>query len=139
MNPIRKDNPDEESKNIELVIRLPEEVYTHFLSRYKYQDTNDTGLSDSEKAGVAIKNGTLLPEYMEELKRKKLMEVDGGTDKERIKKTIEEAVIILENERPHCGGRITFTEEEKCEAFDMAIEALEHKIRAEIEEEREDR
>ena len=38
--------------------------------------------------------------------------------------TREEAIVILENERPHCGRRITFTEEEKCEAFDMAIEAL---------------
>jgi len=34
----------------------------------------------------------------------------------------EEAIMIIENERPHCGKRITFTEEEKCEAYDMAIE-----------------
>ena len=38
--------------------------------------------------------------------------------------TNEEAIVILENEKPHCGRRITFTEEEKCEAFEMAIEAL---------------
>ena len=36
----------------------------------------------------------------------------------------EEAIVIMENERPHCGKRITFTEEEKCEAYDMAIAVL---------------
>lgn len=38
--------------------------------------------------------------------------------------TREEAIVIMDNERPHCGKRITFTEEEKCEAYDMAIAAL---------------
>ncbi len=38
--------------------------------------------------------------------------------------TNEEAIEILENEKPHCGRRITFTEKEKCEAFEMAIAAL---------------
>ncbi len=38
--------------------------------------------------------------------------------------TNEEAIQIMENERPHCGKRITFTEEEKYEAFEMAIAAL---------------
>lgn len=47
--------------DIELVIKIPEEIYKHLLSRYKYQDTNDIGLGESGKVGVAIKNGTLLP------------------------------------------------------------------------------
>lgn len=47
--------------DIELVIKIPEEIYIHFLSRYKYQDTNDVGLSESEKVGVAVKNGIPLP------------------------------------------------------------------------------
>lgn len=38
--------------------------------------------------------------------------------------TREEAIVIMENERPHCGRRITFTEEEKREAYEMAIAAL---------------
>ena len=41
--------------------------------------------------------------------------------------TNEEAIVILENEKPHCGRRITFTEEEKCEAFEMAVAALKGK------------
>ncbi len=47
--------------DIELVVKIDEEIYTHFCQRYKYQDTNDIGLSESTKVGVAIKNGTLLP------------------------------------------------------------------------------
>lgn len=47
--------------DIELVIKIPEEIYIHLLSRYKYQDTNDIGLSEFGKVGVAIKNGTPLP------------------------------------------------------------------------------
>ena len=38
--------------------------------------------------------------------------------------TNEKAIDIMENERPHCGKSIVFTEEEKCEAFEMAIAAL---------------
>ena len=38
--------------------------------------------------------------------------------------TNDKAIVIIDNEKPHCGKRITFTEEEKCEAFEMAIEAL---------------
>ena len=36
----------------------------------------------------------------------------------------EEAIMIMHNERPHCGEKATFTEEERCDAYDMAIEAL---------------
>jgi len=38
--------------------------------------------------------------------------------------TIEEAKKILECRRPGCGRSPIFTEEELCEAYDMAIEAL---------------
>ena len=39
--------------------------------------------------------------------------------------TKQEAVTILRNEQPHCGDKIAFSEAEKYEAFNMAIEALE--------------
>lgn len=38
--------------------------------------------------------------------------------------TIEEAVIIMDNEMPSCGDKIAFTSEECYEAYQMAIEAL---------------
>lgn len=38
--------------------------------------------------------------------------------------TREEAIEILENERPHCGEKAVYTEGERCEAYDMAISAL---------------
>ena len=38
--------------------------------------------------------------------------------------TNEEAIEILENERPHCGEKAVYTEGERCEAYDMAISAL---------------
>ena len=47
--------------NIELVIKISEETYTHLLERYMYQNTNDIGLDDNVKVGVAIKNGIPLP------------------------------------------------------------------------------
>lgn len=47
--------------DIELVIKISEEIYNHLLSRYKYQNIDDTGLSELDKVGVAIKNGTPLP------------------------------------------------------------------------------
>ena len=43
--------------------------------------------------------------------------------------TREEAIMIMKNERPHCGEKMTFTEEEKCDAYDMAIEALQREDR----------
>lgn len=39
--------------------------------------------------------------------------------------TREEAIIILQNEQPHCGKKLIFTEEEKYEAYNMALKALE--------------
>ena len=36
----------------------------------------------------------------------------------------EEAIMIMHNERPHCGEKATFTEEERCDAYDMAIKSL---------------
>ena len=38
---------------------------------------------------------------------------------------ISDAIMILENEKPHCGEKMIFTEEHRCEAYDMAIQALE--------------
>ena len=37
---------------------------------------------------------------------------------------IDEAILIMENERPHCGEKLTFTEEERYEAYTWAIGAL---------------
>lgn len=37
----------------------------------------------------------------------------------------QEAIEILKNERPGCGEKIPYTEEEKCEAYDIAISAIE--------------
>ena len=38
----------------------------------------------------------------------------------------EEAIEILNNEKPSCGEKVTYSEGEVCEAYDMAIEALSH-------------
>ena len=54
--------------DVELVIKLNEEIYTHILSRYKYQDINDIGLDEIGKVGVTIKNGTPLPKEHGKLK-----------------------------------------------------------------------
>lgn len=40
----------------------------------------------------------------------------------------QEAIEILKNERPGCGEKIPYTEEEKCEAYDIAISAIEKQI-----------
>lgn len=39
-----------------------------------------------------------------------------------------EATMILKNEMPGCGEKIIFAEGEKCEAYEMAIQALEKQI-----------
>ena len=39
--------------------------------------------------------------------------------------TNEEAKIIMLNEQPHCGEKLTFPEEKRYEAYDLAIQALE--------------
>lgn len=46
---------------MQIVIDIPEEIYIHLLARYKYQNTDDIGLSELDKVGVSIKNGTPLP------------------------------------------------------------------------------
>lgn len=46
---------------MKLVIDIPEEIYIHLLARYKYQNTDDIGLSEFDIVGVSIKNGTPLP------------------------------------------------------------------------------
>lgn len=40
----------------------------------------------------------------------------------------QDAIEILKNERPGCGEKIPYTEEEKCEAYDIAISELEKQI-----------
>ena len=41
--------------------------------------------------------------------------------------TREEAIAVLENERPACGEKVTYSEGEICEAYEMAIEALQER------------
>lgn len=38
----------------------------------------------------------------------------------------EKAIAIMKNERPGCGEKIPYTEGEKCEAYDIAISAIEN-------------
>ncbi len=40
----------------------------------------------------------------------------------------QEAIDILMNERPGCGEKVTYTEGERCEAYDIAISAIEKQI-----------
>lgn len=40
----------------------------------------------------------------------------------------QEAIEIMKNERPGCGEKIPYTEGEKCEAYDIAISAIEKQI-----------
>ena len=42
--------------------------------------------------------------------------------------TPKEAIEIVENEKPCCGEKLIFTEEERYEALNMAISALEKQI-----------
>ena len=46
---------------MQIVIDIPEEIYIHLLQIYKYQNADDIGLSEFDKVGVSIKNGTPLP------------------------------------------------------------------------------
>lgn len=61
---------------MEIVIDIPEEIYIHLLARYKYQNTDDIGLSELDKAGVSIKNGTPLPEGHGDLIDRDSLELD---------------------------------------------------------------
>lgn len=40
----------------------------------------------------------------------------------------QEAIAIMKNERPGCGEKIPYTEGEKCEAYDIAISAIDKQI-----------
>lgn len=40
----------------------------------------------------------------------------------------QETINILMNERPGCGEKIIYTEGERCEAYDIAISAIEKQI-----------
>ena len=53
---------------MKIVIDIPEDTYNYMISRCKYQNKDDSGLSEFEKAGIAIKNGTLLPKGHGDLK-----------------------------------------------------------------------
>ena len=46
---------------MKIVIDIPEEIYQYMQSRFMYQGGDETYLSLSEKSGIAIKNGTVLP------------------------------------------------------------------------------
>ena len=39
----------------------------------------------------------------------------------------------MKNERPGCGEKIQYTESEKCEAYDIAISAIEKQIQNKVE------
>lgn len=47
--------------------------------------------------------------------------------------TLEKAQLILENEAPSCGRKLTFTSEERYEAYRMGIKALEKQIPKRLE------
>ena len=47
---------------MKIVIDIPEETYEYVQSRFMYQDKDEPYLSVLEKAGIAIKNGTPIPE-----------------------------------------------------------------------------
>ena len=47
---------------MQIVIEIDEDTYRYMQSRCKYQNKGDKGLSKFEEVGVAIKNGTPLPE-----------------------------------------------------------------------------
>lgn len=46
---------------MQIVIDIDDDTYRYMQSRCKYQNKGDKGLSMFEKAGVAIKNGKILP------------------------------------------------------------------------------
>ena len=41
---------------------------------------------------------------------------------------MNKAIEILDNERSHCGGKVTYAEGEICEVYSMAMNALEKQI-----------
>lgn len=57
-------------ETVEVLVRIPKRDFEELQGNYVWWG----------KHGDYIKNGIPLPKYMEELKRKLLMEVDGGTD-----------------------------------------------------------
>lgn len=42
---------------MQMMIDIDEDTYKYIISRFKYQNEGDYGLSEYEKAGIAIKNG----------------------------------------------------------------------------------
>jgi hypothetical protein len=59
---------------MKLIIDIDDNLYTRLF------DNGDEYVADMRRACVAIRKGTPLLKYMDELKRRLFMEVDGGTD-----------------------------------------------------------
>lgn len=96
---------------MKIVIDIPEEIYIHLLARYKYQNTDDIGLSELDKVGVSIKNGTPLPKIgkwilsggywrCSECKEKALLKLD------KAKGNCKEYVPVRSIFCPNCGVRM---------------------------------
>ena len=85
------------SDTVKLIIEIPEEVYIHFLSRYKYQGTNDIGLSECENVGVAIKNGTPLDDVKAEIEEMRIKFMEQGGVYEHSAYGLDYAIVLLDN------------------------------------------
>lgn len=64
---------------MQIVINIDDDVYKRALV-YKGVQLASNSANDLSELITAIANGTPLPKYMKELKRRLLMEVDGSTD-----------------------------------------------------------
>ena len=87
---------------MKLVIDIPEDTYNYMISRCKYQNKDDSGLSEFEKAGIAIKNGTPLPKvYGDLVDRDKVIdllneqEYNYYTELDKVVDTVYEAEAII--------------------------------------------
>ena len=91
--------------DIELVIKIDKETYTHLLARYKYQNTNDIELDDNAKVGVAIKNGTPLPKGHGDLIDRDKLEIEeiGDVNCYSIRQ-IDDAVAVVKADRGDVDG-----------------------------------
>ena len=88
--------------DIELVIKIPEKVYTYMQSRFMYQNKGSKGLSLFEEAGVAIKNGTPLPKGHGDLidKSEAIISLfDYYSGKKTIGQCIDEVQTIIEKDK----------------------------------------
>lgn len=67
-------------ETVEVLIKIPKEVYEKIQQVDRIISGRRNGKTIEFALWNGAKNGTPLPEYMKELKRRLLMEVDGGTD-----------------------------------------------------------